>query len=253
MGKSDKRKPRPQKEKPDYTFPDEELKEEDLGSVERFLINSSKFVQDNRLKVFGGISIIFLILGGIVAFGEYSKYRSSLATLEVEKLEKKFEKNPSVEDNQKILEMESFLKEHTSKNTTLRINKQLMDLYVKKEDYKNAANYAEKIASMIDIPVEIKAYFYYLAANYSENSNEVDRSLSMYEKTSNLISSNKEMNTMNAWTNFHIGRLNYDLGKKEEALNRFKKVLEIEADYMGTSLKKAQQMSTYMILKINKG
>ncbi|MCB1142272.1 MAG: hypothetical protein H7A24_00210 [Leptospiraceae bacterium] len=250
MSKPERKGSRNPKERPDYTFPEEE--EVQGTPVELFFINIAKFIEKNRLRVFASVAGIFIVLGGIVAFGEYSRYREELATLEVEKLEKKFTKSPPTDESQKIKEMEDFLKEHSAKNANLRVSKQLIDSYAKKEDYKNAGFYAEKMSGLISEPPEVRAYFHFLAANYYENNKEPELALKQFEKASLLVSSKKDMAVMNAWIYFHTGRLQFDSGKKEEALGNFKKVLELESDHR-SYLEQPQQMSTYMILKINKG
>ena len=149
--------------------------------------------------------------------------------------------------------MEAFLQEHSSKSATLRISKQIMDIHIKNGEFLKASQYAEKIASSIETPKELKAYFYYLQGNFCEQAGDKKLSLEAYKKAEEQISGKKEMVIMNSWTLFQIGRLKFELGDKEGSISDLKKVLELDSEQLGFALKQPKLMSTYLILKINKG
>jgi hypothetical protein len=73
------------------------------------------------------------------------------------------------------------------------------------------------------------------------------------KKAYEQISGKKEMVVMSSWTLFQIGRLKYEQGDKEGSIVDLKKVLELDSDQMGFALKQPKLMSTYLLLKINKG
>lgn len=230
-----------------------ELEAEEKSPAERLLLKFVHFLKENRLRVFLGMLFIFLVISAIVVVGEYNKYRENLSMLEAEKLEKKIEKTLPLDDLGKIKEMETFLQSHSANSAQIRISKQLMDIHVKAGEYQKAFPIAEKIASKVESPKEVKAYFYYLQGNYSEQAGDKKISLEAYKKALEQINGKKEMIIMNSWTLFQVGRLKYELGDKEGSIVELKKVLELESDQMGFALKQPKLMSTYLLLKINKG
>jgi tetratricopeptide (TPR) repeat protein len=254
MSKFDRKKFREnlkqQKQEKDYEI---ELETEERSPAEKLLLKFVHFLKENRLRVFLGFLLILIIISAVVAVGEYNKYKENLAILEAEKLEKKIEKALPFDDTAKIKEMEEFLKNHSARSAQIRISKQLMDIHIKAGEYQKAFPIAEKIATSIESPKEVKAYFYYLLGNYSEQSGDKKISLEAYKKAYEQISGKKEMVVMSSWTLFQIGRLKYEQGDKEGSIVDLKKVLELDSDQMGFALKQPKLMSTYLLLKINKG
>jgi tetratricopeptide (TPR) repeat protein len=254
MAKFDRKKFREnlkqQKEEREYEV---ELDAEEKSPAEKLLLKFVHFLKENRFRVFLGLLFIFLVVSAVVVVGEYNKYKENLSILEAEKLEKKIDKSIPLDDPAKIKEMESFLQAHSAKAAQIRISKQLMDIHVKAGEYQKAFPIAEKIASTIESPKEVKAYFYYLQGNYSEQAGDKKISLEAYKKALEQINGKKDMIIMNSWTLFQVGRLKYELGDKEGSIVDLKKVLELESDQMGFALKQPKLMSTYLLLKINKG
>lgn len=254
MAKFDRKKFREnlkqQREEREYEV---ELEAEEKSPAEKLLLKFVHILKENRLRVFLGMLFIFLVISAVVVVGEYNKYRENLSILEAEKLEKKIEKSIPLDDLAKIKEMETFLQSHSAKSAQIRISKQLMDIHVKAGEYQKAFPIAEKIASTVESPKEVKAYFYYLQGNYSELAGDKKISLEAYKKALEQINGKKEMIIMNSWTLFQVGRLKYELGDKEGSIVDLKKVLELESDQMGFALKQPKLMSTYLLLKINKG
>jgi len=231
---------------------EQELEGGEKTLLEKFLTKISYKIQENRIRVLFSLVFIFVILSSLIAIGEYSKYKEKQAILESEKLEKKIEKL-SESDPSRLKEMEGFLQEHSSKSATLRISKQIMDIHIKNGEFQKASQYAEKIANSIETPKELKAYFYYLQGNFCEQAGDKKLSLEAYKKAEEQISGKKEMVIMNSWTLFQIGRLKFELGDKEGSISDLKKVLELDSEQLGFALKQPKLMSTYLILKINKG
>ncbi len=253
MAKFDRKKFRGslQQNKQEQLF-EQDLEGGDKSLIEKFLVKISHFIQENRVRVLMSLVFIFVVLSSLIAIGEYTKYKEKQAILESEKLEKKIEKI-SESDPTKLKEMEAFLQEHTSKSATLRISKQIMDIHIKNGEFQKASQYAEKMASSIETPKELKAYFFYIQGNLAEQAGDKKISLEAYKKAEEQISGKKDMVIMNSWTLFQIGRLKFELGDKEGSISELKKVLELDSEQLGFALKQPKLMSTYLILKINKG
>jgi tetratricopeptide (TPR) repeat protein len=221
--------------------------------TELFFLKVSGFMSRNRFKVFIGIIAFATILSAIAGFGEVMRYRENKATILAEQLELKFDKNPSLTVDAKIQEMEIFLKEHSAKNTTLRISKRLADAYTEKKDFSKSAILLEKIANTIEEPKEMKAYYFYLAGNARDNAKEPKVALDHFAKANSFLTNNRETPTFQAWTLYSMARMKYQEGQLDSAKADLKKILDIEEKYPGPYLNEVKQLATYLILKINKG
>ncbi|MCX8000809.1 MAG: tetratricopeptide repeat protein [Leptospiraceae bacterium] len=236
----------------------EKLQVEDIykdfeGSpVELFFLKLGNFISQNRLAFYSSIVGVLLIVFVVVAWGEYQKSKEEQATLELEKLEKKLEKNPSASDA-KIQEYESYLSKHSEKKATLRVSKYLADLYVEKKDFQKAAEYMEKAASLLEEPKEVQALYYSLAGNYREAAKQNKEAIANYQQALNAIGNNKEVPNLLALVFLELGRLRLQEGNKEEGLVNLKKVLEIEPKYESVYLKQLREKATYLIMKTIKG
>jgi len=253
MAKFDRKKFRKELKEKEQLAQEENLyKELENSPVQLFFVKLRDWISKNKLYFFGAILLSFLVLVGIIAWGEYKTYKEELATAEIEKLEKKHLKAEITLQN-KIKDYEEFLEKHSTKNTTLRVSKSLADLYAQQKEYLKAAEYMEKSASLVEDFKEIQAFYYYVCGNYRDKAGDSKKALENYQKAANLLGSNKETPNFTAWTYYQIGRLKLKQGEKDSAISDLKKVLEIEAKYEGTYLAEVKQLSIYLILKANKG
>lgn len=223
----------------------------------------SKTVSKNKKAVFIGLSIIFAIFAIVVVSVENSNSKESKATLEFEKIEKKYEKNTSLKAPEKIKELEEFQKNFTTKNANLRSTKLLSDQYAANKEYAKAADLLEKIATSIEGPKEAKAYFFYLSGNYREQAKDNQTAMKNYSIVLSLINNNKETKVLQAWTQFQIGRLHLLSGNKDKAIEELKKIIELDADVSANPQMQGQgpspaiievkQLAATILLKLNKG
>ncbi|MCX7999893.1 MAG: hypothetical protein N3A69_13230, partial [Leptospiraceae bacterium] len=143
MGKFDRKKFRKElKAKQEKLLVEDPYKDFEGSPAELFFLKLGNFISQNRLAFYSSILGILLLIFLVVAWEEYQKSREEEATIELEKLEKKLEKNSPTSDA-KIQEYEAYLSKHSEKKATLRVSKYLADLYVEKKDFQKAAEYID--------------------------------------------------------------------------------------------------------------
>ncbi len=253
MGKFDRKKFRKDlKAKHDQVLQEDPYQNFEGSPFELFFLKLGNFISRNRVAFYSTLLGIFLVIFFVVAWGEYLKSKEEEATIALEKLEKKFEKD-LLDTNSKIKEYEEYLSKHSEKGVTLRVSKYLSDLYLEKKDFQKAAEHMEHAASLIENHKELKALYYSLAGNYRENANQIQEAITNYQKSANVISNNKELPNLTALVFFEMGRLKLQQGNKEEGITNLKKVLEIEAKHESPYIKQIREKATYLIMKSNKG
>jgi tetratricopeptide (TPR) repeat protein len=254
MGKLDRKKFRKELKEKEILAKEENPYEDFEGSpVELFFVRVGNFISQNRVPFFGTIFGILLLIIAIVAWGEFRKYREDNATGDVERLERRHEKNPAVTLDDKIKDYEVFLEQHSTRNTNLRVSKVLADLYAEKKDFSKAAGHMEKAASLATELKEVQTFYYYIAGIYRDGAGESKLALENFQRASTSLGNNKEAPNLSAWIYFHLGRLKVAEGQKESGIADLKKVLDAEAKYEGPALAEVKQLATYLILKTNKG
>lgn len=251
MAKFDRKKFRKELKAKQEQVQDDPYKDFEGSPFELFFLKLGYLISKNRLAFYSSIFGVLLVIFFIVAWGEYQKSKEQEATVELEKLEKKFEKNPASET--KIQEYEAYLSKHSEKKAFLRVSKYLSDLYVEKKDFEKAAFYLERAAGLLEGQKEIQALYYSLAANYREAAKQNKEAILNYQKAANSIGGNKELPNLTALVFLEMGRLKLQEGNKEEGISDLKKVLDIETKYESSYIKQLREKATYLILKTNKG
>ncbi|MDX1958399.1 MAG: hypothetical protein SFU98_07485 [Leptospiraceae bacterium] len=222
--------------------------------TELAFLKLSDFMAKNRFKVFATLLILAVIMIAFVSIGEYIRSTENKAMIQAEALERKWEKNPTITNDEKIAQMEAFLNEHSSKNTKLLFSKRLGDSYLEKKEFAKAATYYETILSSIEEPKEMKAYFSMIAGNARENAKEFPKAGAHYSRATSLLMNNREANTFYAWALYSSARMKLLQDQKDAAKLELKKILDLEdKQTSGPYLNDVKQLATYLILSINKG
>ncbi|MBE7412060.1 MAG: hypothetical protein L6Q54_05490 [Leptospiraceae bacterium] len=224
----------------------------DLSSVEIFFHKLSVFIKRNRIQVFSAILGIVVVIVLIISITEYIKYRENVATVEIEKIEKKHLQNPLIDIKDKIKDYEKYQKDFTLEKPFLRSSKVLSELYAKNGEFSKAAIALESAGKKIEDSKEIKAYYFYIAGNYRERANEMKEALQNYGISNSLLTP-KDTPSFSAWSLYSTARLKLLTGDKEGAKKDLAKVLEIDSPEFEENLKSVKELATYLIIKLNKG
>jgi tetratricopeptide (TPR) repeat protein len=219
--------------------------------TELLFLKTIHFILLHRVKFLLGLLSIIATIIIYVGVKEYSEYRIAQATLDIEKVEKKFTKDFSLTTPKKIEEMEALLAKHSFKDAKLRIYKRLSDLHLEAFEVSKSAEYLEKSAELITDSKELKAYYYYLAGSLRDQSNETKLAISNFDKASLLLTNARELNGLVAWTHYQAGRLKLKNGEKESAIKDLNRVLDIESD--NPDIAEVKKLSTFLLLKSTKG
>jgi len=222
------------------------------SKIEIFFHNLAVFIKKNRFQVFSTIAGIVLVIIIIISVTEYIKHRENVATIEIEKIEKKHLQNPLIDIKDKIKDYEKFQKDFTLERPFLRSSKVLSELYAKNGEFSKAAVSLENAAKKIEDSKEVKAYYFYIAGNYRERANEMKEALQDYNIASSLLTP-KDTPSFSAWSLYQSARLKALTGDKEGAKKDLSKVLEIDSPESAENLKSVKELTTYLILKLNKG
>ncbi|MEM7181948.1 MAG: hypothetical protein AAF518_13610 [Spirochaetota bacterium] len=254
MGKLDKKKFRKeaQREK-DFLEEKDPFHDFEGSKSELFLLRLSHFAKKNRRSI---LIASFAVIVGLLAFisiSEYGNYRNTRSTKAIEALEETFAKNSGLSTDKKIESYKKLSSDFNSQTSKLRISKALSDLYAKKQDYKNAAEHIEEASNFIKGLPEMEAYYLYIAATYREKTKEKEKAIELYSQAVAKIKTNREIPSFKAWALFHKARLQYNIGKKKEALEILKQVLQVDTKLPSPKLYQVKKIATYLLIKINKG
>ncbi|TGL64552.1 tetratricopeptide repeat protein [Leptospira sarikeiensis] len=220
-----------------------------LSGAERiFAIFFSK-IGENKKQVLFGIGVLFLTVVAVVSWNEYRAEQFRKGTLAIEKLEKELSLSPMTDINDKIKKYESILSSYNSSSLEIRLAKTLGDLYAKNGDYTKAAEKLEFAGKKIDELPEVKAYYFYIAGNYRESGNQLAEAESDYAVSVSLLSNRKNVAGFYAWSLYQAGRLKLANGKKEEAIELLKKVLDQEIPSPSEDFKAVRELAAYLLLK----
>ncbi|WCL48717.1 tetratricopeptide repeat protein [Leptospira sp. GIMC2001] len=232
---------------------DRDLEEFQGSAVELFFIKLGRRIQRNRLQVFSGVLVFFILIASVIGYFEYITYKETKATEKLEVILESWDLNPTISVDTKLETMNAFAENDASGNVKIRVAKVLSDLYVGKEDYKKAAELLEKAGREISELREAKAYFFYLAGNYRELADDKDLALKNYQTASGLLENLREITSFRAWSLYHTGRLLAENGDKTGAGAALRKVLLIEASEQSgaADLEEIKKLSSYLLLKIS--
>jgi tetratricopeptide (TPR) repeat protein len=220
---------------------------------ELLFLKFSDFMSKYRNVIFISIAVSITVLIAVLSFFEYRSYTFKNATVMLEDMEKEIQtaKVPlSIED--KIKKYQTFLSENTSKSIRFRTSKTLSDLYVEKAEYIKAAETLEPIAKELDLPLELKAYYYFLTASYRELGKDIPKAIENYTIAATVLGNNRETPAFYSWIHFNLGRLQISKGDKTKGLESLKKVVNLETTSTEPSIQKTKKLATYLIIKTNK-
>ncbi|MCB1156593.1 MAG: hypothetical protein KDK45_03750, partial [Leptospiraceae bacterium] len=167
---------------------------------ELYLLKFSHFMSKYRKNIVIGILGFFLVIIFILSFFEVQRHRENSATLAIEELELKLEKESTLDINNKIQMYEKFRSEYSVASADLRSAKTLSDLLAEKGEFKKAAELLEKASTSINQPVELKAFYLYIAASHRESAGDTKVAQQNYNTVVQLIGKNREMPVFQAWS-----------------------------------------------------
>ncbi|TGK00069.1 hypothetical protein EHQ53_04425 [Leptospira langatensis] len=225
----------------------------DLTGAERaFAILFSK-IGEHKKEVLFGLAVLFVTVVSVVGWNEYRAEQFRKGTIAIERLEKELAQNPMMELTDKIKKYEAVASTYSSPSLDLRLAKTLGDLYARNGEFQKAADKLEYAGKKIDELPEAKAYYFYLAGNYRESANQFAEAETDYFTASSLLGNRRNVSGFYAWSLYQAGRLKLKNGKKAEALELLKKVLEQEISSPSEEFKSVKELSTYLLLKNSQG
>ncbi len=225
----------------------------DLSGAERaFAILFSK-IGEHKKQVLTGVGILFVTVITVVSWNEYRAEQFKKGTLAIEALEKEFALKPNTELTDKIKRFETVASTYSSPSLDLRLAKTLGDLYARNGEFAKAADKLETAGKKIEDLSEVKAYYFYLAGNYRENGNQLAEAETDYFTASSLLSNRKNVAGFYAWSLYQAGRLKLKNGKKDEAKELLKKVLEQDVSSPSEEYKAVKELATYLLIKASQG
>ena len=221
------------------------------NKAELYLHKFSHYLGNHRKQVFIGIGVVIFLLVSLAGFLEYQRDRLEKASVEMEDLQTRFSKNPSIDLSEMIVEYEKVREKYSTSGVDLRTAKVLADLYARDGKFDKAAALMEKSGTEVGELREVKAFYFFIAGNYREQQGDLKKALENFETASGLLKNMRNVPVLMSWSYFHTGRL-YFLNKDTAKANTYlKKVLEVNGS---TPLfQKARKLSTYLLLKINQG
>ncbi|TGK04828.1 hypothetical protein EHO59_08200 [Leptospira semungkisensis] len=225
----------------------------DLSGAEKaFAILFSK-IGEHKKEVLIGFGVLFVTVVSVVGWNEYRAEQFRKGTIAIERLEKELAQNPLAELTDKIKKYEAIASTYSSPSLDLRLSKTLGDLYARNGEFAKAADKLEYAGKKIDDLPEAKAYYFYLAGNYRESGNQFAEAETDYSTASSLLSNRRNVSGFYAWSLYQAGRLKLKNGKKAEALELLKKVLEQEISSPSEEFKSVKELATYLLLKNSQG
>lgn len=222
------------------------------GAEKAFAIFFSK-IGENKKPVLIGVVVLFVTVVTVVGWNEYRADQFTKGTIAIESLEKELQLKPNTDLAEKIKRYEAIASTYSSPSLDLRLSKTLGDLYARNGEFQKAAEKLESAGKQIDELPEPKAYYFYLAGNYRENANQLAEAETNYFTASSLLSGRKNVSGFYAWTLYQAGRLKLKNGKKEEAQELLKKVLDQDISSPSEEFKAVKELSAYLLLKASQG
>ncbi|MCH1912128.1 hypothetical protein L9Z41_09140 [Leptospira noguchii] len=205
-----------------------------------------------RIKeVLIGVGAILVIVLAVVIYVQYQDSQFEKGTIALEILEKKFRTNPTTDLKEKIKAYEEISAQYSSKKLELRLAKTLSDLYSRNGEFQKAADKLEWAGKKIEEPTEIKAYYFYLAGNLREREGNLALAETDFSVSANLLANTREANGFLAWSLYQTGRLQVKNGKKAEATESLKKVLDQEIKTPATDYNTVKQYATFLLIQLN--
>ncbi|EPG76231.1 hypothetical protein LEP1GSC058_1270 [Leptospira fainei serovar Hurstbridge str. BUT 6] len=225
----------------------------DLKGAERaFTIFFAK-VGEYRKQVLIGVVVLIVTTIAVVGWNEYRADQFRKGTLAVEALEKKFLLNPTIDLADKIKQYEEVAATYHSKSLNIRLSKIIGDLYARNGEFSKAATKLEWAGKEIDELPELKAYFFYIAGNYRESGNQFPEAEADYDTAVSLLNNRRNVAGFYSWSLYQSARLKAKNGKKTEAKENLRKVLEQEISSPSDEYKSVRELSTYLLVKLNQG
>lgn len=224
-----------------------------LTGAERFFAILFSKIGENKKQVLFGVGVLFVTVLAVVSWNEYRAEQFRKGTLAIEKVEKELALSPMTEITDKIKKYETIASTYSSPSLDIRLSKTLGDLYAKNGEYQKAAEKLEFAGKKIDELPEVKAYYFYIAGNYRESANQLAEAESDYGVSVSLLSSRKNVAGFYAWSLYQAGRLKLQNGKKEEAVDLLKKVLDQDIASPSEEFKAVRELATYLLLKSSQG
>ncbi|EMN02291.1 tetratricopeptide repeat protein [Leptospira noguchii str. 1993005606] len=205
-----------------------------------------------RIKeVLIGVGAILVIVLAVVIYVQYQDSQFEKGTIALEILEKKFRANPATDLKEKIKAYEEISAQYSSKKLELRLAKTLSDLYSRNGEFQKAADKLEWAGKKIEEPTEVKAYYFYLAGNLREREGNLALAETDFSVSANLLANTREANGFLAWSLYQTGRLQVKNGKKAEATESLKKVLDQEIKTPATDYNTVKQYATFLLIQLN--
>ncbi|EPG67634.1 tetratricopeptide repeat protein [Leptospira wolffii] len=226
----------------------------DLTGAERaFAILFSK-IGEHKKPVLIGLIVLIVTVVSVVGWNEYRADQFRKGTIAVEILEKELALKPNTDLAEKIKRYEAIQSTyHSSPSLELRLSKTLGDLYARNGEFAKAADKLEWAGKQIDELPEVKAYYFYIAGNYRESGNQLAEAESDYFTASSLLAGRKNISGFYAWSLYQAARLKVKNGKKDEAKELLKKVLEQDISSPSEEFKSVKELATYLLLKTSQG
>ncbi|RHX94464.1 hypothetical protein DLM76_10320 [Leptospira yasudae] len=221
------------------------------SKIELALIKFFRAVASRIKEVLIGAGTILVIILAFVIYFQYQDAQFEKGTLALEALEKKFRANPAIDLKEKIKAYEEISSQYSSKKLDLRLAKVLSDLYSRNGEFQKAAEKIEWAGKKIDEPTEVKAYYFYLAGNLREREGNFELAETDFATAANLLSNTREANGFLAWSLYQTGRLKAKNGKKAEAIESLKKVLDQDIKTPATDYNTVKQFATFLLIQLN--
>ncbi|EMJ90921.1 tetratricopeptide repeat protein [Leptospira alstonii] len=221
------------------------------NKIELTLIKFFRGIASRIREVLIGAGVIFVVILAVVIYVQYQDSQFEKGTVALEVLDKKFRANPSIDLKDKIKAYEEISAQYSSKKLELRLAKMLSDLYSRNGEFQKAADKLEWAGKKIDEPTEVKAYYFYLAGNIREREGNFTLAETDFNTSANLLANTREANGFLAWSLYQTGRMQIKNGKKTEATESLKKVLDQEIKTPATDYNTVKQYATFLLIQLN--
>ncbi|XDD49317.1 tetratricopeptide repeat protein [Leptospira sp. WS92.C1] len=221
------------------------------SKLELALIRFFRAVATHIKQVLIGVGVLVVIVLAFVIYIQYQESQFEKGTIALEALDKKFRNNPSIDLKEKIKAYEEVSVQYSSKKLDLRLAKALSDLYSRNGEFQKAADKLEWAGKGIDEPTEIKAYYFYLAGNLREREGNFTLAETNFNTAATLLANTREANGFLAWSLYQTGRLKAKNGKKAEAIESLKKVLDQDIKTPATDYNTVKQYATFLLIQLN--
>ncbi|WP_078130110.1 hypothetical protein [Leptospira alexanderi] len=221
------------------------------SKVELALIKFFRAISNRIKEVLIGVGLILVVILVAVAYVQYQDSQFEKGTIALEALDKKFRANPTIDLKEKIQAYEEISAQYSSKKLELRLAKILSDLYSRNGEFQKAADKLEWAGKKIEEPTPVKAYYFYLAGNFREREGNFALAETDFNTSATLLANTREVNGFLAWSLYQTGRLQVKNGKKAEAAESLKKVLDQEIKTPASDYNTVKQYATFLLIQLN--